>query len=104
MQRITYSRRTYTQQAQQSMCCGSLFQRHAASSCLLTAIQIVCTTTLALGSRELSTHGAIVTRLAAIEDLAGINMVSSLSERVCELASRRLQQQHMVEDFHKCLP
>lgn len=35
------------------------------------AIEIVCTTTLALGSRQLSAHGAIVTRLAAIEDMAG---------------------------------
>lgn len=67
-------------------------------SACLTAIEIVCTTTLALGSRELSTHGAIVTRLAAIEDLAGINMVSSLCEHVCELAARRWQQQHEVED------
>jgi len=35
------------------------------------AIEIVCTTTLALGSRELSQDGAIVSRLAAIEDMAG---------------------------------
>ena len=35
------------------------------------AIEIVCTTTLALGSRELSRDGAIVSRLAAIEDMAG---------------------------------
>lgn len=41
------------------------------------AIEIVCTTTLALGSRELSAHGAIVTRLAAIEDMAGMNMLCS---------------------------
>jgi H+-transporting ATPase len=41
------------------------------------AIEIVCTTTLALGSRELSGHGAIVTRLASIEEMAGMNMVSS---------------------------
>lgn len=41
------------------------------------AIEIVCTTTLALGSKELSKHGAIVTRLAAIEDLAGMNMLCS---------------------------
>ncbi|KAG2499210.1 hypothetical protein HYH03_002791 [Edaphochlamys debaryana] len=41
------------------------------------AIEIVCTTTLALGSRELSKHGAIVTRLAAIEDMAGMNMLCS---------------------------
>ncbi|GLC35934.1 hypothetical protein PLESTB_000520900 [Pleodorina starrii] len=41
------------------------------------AIEIVCTTTLALGSRQLSSHGAIVTRLAAIEDMAGMNMLCS---------------------------
>lgn len=41
------------------------------------AIEIVCTTTLALGSRQLSSHGAIVARLAAIEDLAGMNMLCS---------------------------
>ncbi|GLC35933.1 hypothetical protein PLESTB_000520800 [Pleodorina starrii] len=41
------------------------------------AIEIVCTTTLALGSRQLSAHGAIVTRLAAIEDMAGMNMLCS---------------------------
>ena len=35
------------------------------------AIEIVCTTTLALGSRELARDGAIVSRLAAIEDMAG---------------------------------
>jgi H+-transporting ATPase len=34
------------------------------------AIEIVVTTTLALGSKELSKHGAITTRLAAIEDMA----------------------------------
>lgn len=41
------------------------------------AIEIVCTTTLALGSRELAAEGAIVTRLAAIEDMAGMNMLCS---------------------------
>ena len=41
------------------------------------AIEIVCTTTLALGSKELSKRGAIVTRLAAIEDMAGMNMLCS---------------------------
>jgi H+-transporting ATPase len=41
------------------------------------AIEIVCTTTLALGSKELSKHGAIVTRLAAIEDMAGMSMLCS---------------------------
>lgn len=41
------------------------------------AIEIVCTTTLALGSRQLSAFGAIVTRLQAIEEMAGMNMLCS---------------------------
>eukprot|EP00123_Amoebidium_parasiticum_P015103 comp22787_c0_seq2/m.35684 comp22787_c0_seq2/g.35684 ORF comp22787_c0_seq2/g.35684 comp22787_c0_seq2/m.35684 type:complete len:1075 (-) comp22787_c0_seq2:451-3675(-) len=41
------------------------------------AIEIVCTTTLALGSRQMSVHGAIVTRLTAIEEMAGMNMLCS---------------------------
>jgi len=41
------------------------------------AIEIVTTTTLALGSKELSKHGAIVTRLAAIEDMAGMAILCS---------------------------
>lgn len=41
------------------------------------AIEIVCTTTLALGSRQLSKYGAIVSRLQAIEEMAGMNMLCS---------------------------
>ena len=41
------------------------------------AVEIVVTTTLALGSKELSKRGAIVTRLVAIEDLAGMNILCS---------------------------
>lgn len=41
------------------------------------AIEIVCTTTLALGSRQLSSFGAIVSRLSSIEDLAGLNVLCS---------------------------
>ena len=41
------------------------------------AIEIVVTTTLAMGSRELSTWKAIVTRLTSIEALAGMNMLCS---------------------------
>lgn len=41
------------------------------------AIEIVTTTTLALGSKELSYHGAIVTRLSAIEDMAGMSILCS---------------------------
>ena len=43
------------------------------------AIEIVTTTTLALGSKELSHHGAIVARLAAIEDLAGMAILCRYS-------------------------
>jgi len=41
------------------------------------AIEIVTTTTLALGSHQLSAHGAIVTRLGAIEEMAGMDMLCS---------------------------
>eukprot|EP00668_Euglena_longa_P006323 GGOE01007532.1.p1 GENE.GGOE01007532.1~~GGOE01007532.1.p1 ORF type:complete len:984 (-),score=237.59 GGOE01007532.1:877-3756(-) len=41
------------------------------------AIEIVCITTLAVGARQMSSHGAIVSRLTAIEDLAGMNMLCS---------------------------
>jgi P-type E1-E2 ATPase len=41
------------------------------------AVEIVTTTTLAMGSRSLSKHGAIVTRLAAIEEMAGMDMLCS---------------------------
>ncbi len=35
------------------------------------AIELVTTATLAVGSRSLLRHGAIVTRLAALEEIAG---------------------------------
>lgn len=41
------------------------------------AVEIVTTTTLAIGSKTLSRYGAIVSRLAAIDDLAGLNMLCS---------------------------
>ena len=41
------------------------------------AIEIVTTTTLSLGSKELTHDGAIVTRLAAIEDMAGMSILCS---------------------------
>ena len=41
------------------------------------AIEIVTTCTLAMGAKQLSTKGAIVTRLAAIEEMAGMDMLCS---------------------------
>lgn len=41
------------------------------------AIEIVTTTTLAIGSKKLVKHGAIVAKLSAIEDLAGMSILCS---------------------------
>ena len=41
------------------------------------AIEIVTTTTLAIGSKKLVAHGAIVSKLSAIEDLAGMSILCS---------------------------
>jgi H+-transporting ATPase len=41
------------------------------------AIEIVTTTTLAIGSKNLAKHGAIVSKLAAIEVLAGMSILCS---------------------------
>ena len=41
------------------------------------AIEIVTTTTLAIGSKSLAKHGAIVAKLSAIEDLAGMSILCS---------------------------
>ncbi|GKY97130.1 hypothetical protein MPSEU_000671400 [Mayamaea pseudoterrestris] len=41
------------------------------------AIEIVTTTTLAIGSKELAKHGAIVAKLSAIEDMAGMSILCS---------------------------
>merc|ERR1711912_138233 len=56
------------------------------------AMEIVTTTTLALGSKELTKHGAVVTRLAAIEDMAG--MAIHCSDKTGTLT---LNQMHIQE-------
>eukprot|EP01034_Spumella_vulgaris_P021561 gene21561-27599_t len=55
------------------------------------AIEIVTTTTLALGSKELSKHGAIVTRLSAIEDMAGMAILCSDKTGTLTLNKMELQ-------------
>ena len=47
------------------------------------AMEVVTTTVMALGSRELAAMGAIVARLASIEEMAGkfVNVVASNSEQ-----------------------
>jgi H+-transporting ATPase len=41
------------------------------------AMNVVCTSTMAIGSRKLALGGAIVTRLGSIEELAGMDMLCS---------------------------
>ena len=57
------------------------------------AIEIVCTTTLALGSHELSTEGAIVSRLAAIEDMAGMTILCSDKTGTLTLNKMMIQEE-----------
>lgn len=57
------------------------------------AIEIVTTTTLALGSKELTYHGAIVTRLAAIEDMAGMAILCSDKTGTLTLNKMQIQEE-----------
>ena len=41
------------------------------------AMQVVCTTTMAVGSKHLSEKKAVVARLSAIEELAGMSILCS---------------------------
>ena len=63
------------------------------------AIEIVTTTTLALGSKSLSAKGAIVTRLGSIEEMAGMDCLCSdktgtlTLNQVCYLSRNRTNLQ-----------
>jgi len=61
------------------------------------AIEIVTTTTLAVGSEELSKSGAIVTRLSAIEDMAGMSILCS--DKTGTLTMNQMQIQDEVVSF-----
>jgi len=60
------------------------------------AIEIVTTTTLALGSKELVAHGAIVSRLAAIEDMAGMAILCSDKTGTLTLNQMEIQEETPV--------
>jgi H+-transporting ATPase len=60
------------------------------------AMDIVTTTTLSLGSEELSRQGAIVTRLAAIEDMAGMSILCSDKTGTLTLNKMEIQEQTPV--------
>lgn len=63
------------------------------------AIEIVTTTTLAVGSKELSKHGAIVTRLSAIEDMAGMAILCS--DKTGTLTLNKMQLQSECPIYHR---
>lgn len=63
--------------------------------------EIVTTTTLALGSKELSKHGAIVTRLSAIEDMAGMAILCS--DKTGTLTLNKMQLQAECPVYHKVI-
>ena len=56
------------------------------------AIEIVTTTTLAIGSKDLVKHGAIVAKLSAIEDLAGMSILCSDKTGTLTLNQMMLQE------------
>ena len=56
------------------------------------AMQVVCTSTMAIGSRKLAEKKAIVTRLAAIEELAGMNMLCSDKTGTLTLGQMKMQE------------
>jgi len=60
------------------------------------AMEIVTTTTLALGSKELVHHGAIVSRLAAIEDMAGMSILCSDKTGTLTLNKMMIQEETPV--------
>lgn len=56
------------------------------------AIEIVTTTTLAIGSKNLAHHGAIVVKLSSIEDLAGMSILCSDKTGTLTLNQMMLQE------------
>jgi H+-transporting ATPase len=62
------------------------------------AIEIVVTTTLALGSKELSLKKVIVTRLSAIEMMSAVNMLCSDKTGTLTLNKMQIQQQFFAFD------
>ena len=63
------------------------------------AMQVVCTTTMAVGSKHLSEKKAVVALLSAIEELAGMSILCS--DKTGTLTKNQVQaEEHVVEDPH----
>ncbi|CAG9466903.1 unnamed protein product [Pedinophyceae sp. YPF-701] len=66
------------------------------------AIEIVVTTTLALGSKQLAAFEAIVTNLTAIEEMAGMNILCS--DKTGTLTCNRMEIQQECPTFDTNIP
>lgn len=80
----------------------SFLEAIAFAVCLLVAsipiaMQVVCTTTMALGSRKLAEQKAIVARLSSIEQLAGMTMLCSDKTGTLTLNKMVLQDVFLYE-------
>ena len=60
------------------------------------AMQVVCTTTMAVGSKHLSEKKAVVARLSAIEELAGMSILCS--DKTGTLTKNQVRVEEPVED------
>ena len=62
------------------------------------AMQVVCTTTMAVGSKHLSEKKAVVARLSAIEELAGMSILCS--DKTGTLTKNQVRVEEPAEDPH----
>ena len=61
-------------------------------------MQVVCTTTMAVGSKHLSEKKAVVARLSAIEELAGMSILCS--DKTGTLTKNQARVEQPAEDRH----
>lgn len=65
------------------------------------AMRVVCTTTMALGCRVLAEEKAIVARLSAVEEMAGMNMLCS--DKTGTLTQNKMELQEDMPIFSKSI-
>jgi H+-transporting ATPase len=63
-------------------------------------MQVVCTTTMAVGSKHLSEKKAVVARLSAIEELAGMSILCSDKTGTLTKNQVRLKRSTSIDDPH----
>ena len=62
------------------------------------AMQVVCTSTMAIGARRLAQKKAVVTRLGAIEELAGMDMLCSDKTGTLTTGKMEMQEPNLFGD------